>query len=137
MKNKEFSTRRPQHIIAKIVCLLLAVVLWLYVMYAEAPVYSEVYEGVNVIVNGDPAEWRIDDPTISVRVYGTKMELASYTAEDIVAYILPSDLPDATPIGESEDHLYSFAVRIKLPGALTVKDDYFVVVQSLEEGSGA
>ncbi len=135
MKNKEFSTRRPQHIIAKIVCLLLAVVLWLYVMYANPPIYSEVYEGVTVTVNGDPAEWRIDDPTISVRVYGTKMELASYTAEDIEAYVLPSDLPDATPIGTGED-LYSFAVRIKLPGALTVKDDYFVVVQSLEEGSG-
>ena len=136
MKNKEFSTRRPQHIIAKIVCLLLAVVLWLYVMYANPPIYSEVYEGVTVTVNGDPTEWRIDDPTISVRVYGTKMELASYTAEDIEAYVLPSDLPDATPIGTGED-LYSFTVRIKLPGALTVKDDYFVVVQSLEEGSGA
>ncbi len=130
MKSKEFSTRRPRHIVAKIVCLLLAVVLWLYVMYAEAPIYSEVYEGVTVTVSGDTAVWHIDDPTISVRVYGTKMELASYSAQDIVAYVLPSDLPDATPI-EGGDHQYSFHVRIKLPGALSVKDEYSVVVKQL------
>ena len=132
MKNKEFSTRRPQHIIAKIVCLLLAVVLWLYVMYANPPIYSEVYEDVTVYVNGDTAVWAIDDPTISIRVYGTKMELSSYTAADINAYILPSDLADATPIGEGGNQ-FAFDVRIKLPGALTVKDEYTVVVTRLKE----
>lgn len=130
MKNKEFSTRRPRHIIAKIVCLLLAVVLWLYVMYAEAPIYSEVYEGVTVNLVGDTTAWDIDDPTISVRVYGTKMELAAYSAENIEATVLTSDLPDATPVGNGGDQ-YSFNVRIKLPGALTVKDEYFVVVKKL------
>ena len=130
MKNKEFSTRRPRHIVAKIVCLLLAVVLWLYVMYAEAPIYSEVYEGVTVNLVGDTTVWDIDDPTISVRVYGTKMELAAYSAENIEATILTSDLPDATPVGNGGDQ-YSFNVRIKLPGALTVKDEYFVVVKKL------
>lgn len=130
MKNKEFSTRRPRHIIAKIVCLLLAVVLWLYVMYAEAPIYSEVYEGVTVNLVGDATAWDIDDPTISVRVYGTKMELAAYSAENIEATVLTSDLPDAAPVGNGGDQ-YSFNVRIKLPGALTVKDEYFVVVKKL------
>lgn len=130
MKNKEFSARRPRHIIAKIVCLLLAVVLWLYVMYAEAPIYSEVYEGVTVNLVGDTTVWDIDDPTISVRVYGTKMELAAYSAENIEATVLTSDLPDATPVGNGGDQ-YSFNVRIKLPGALTVKDEYFVVVKKL------
>ena len=133
MKNKEFSTRRPQHIVAKIVCLLLAVVLWLYVMYANPPIYSEVIDGVTVYVNGDTAAWTIDDPTISVRVYGTKMELAAYDAEHIEAYILPSDLPDATPVGDGGDQ-FSFNVRIKLPGALTVKGDYTVVARRIQEG---
>jgi hypothetical protein len=137
MKNKEISLRRPQHIVAKIVCLILAVVLWLYVMYVEAPVYSEVYEGVRVTVNGDATEWRIDDPTLSIRVYGTKMELAAYSATDVVAYILPSDLPDATPMGTDAEgyQMYSFDVRVKLPGALSLEDEYFVVVRHVPKGA--
>ena len=131
MKTKEWSARRPQHIVAKIVCLFLAVVLWLYVMYAAAPTYEAVYENVVVTVYGDSTEWEIDNATISVRVQGTKQELATYGAESIVAYVLPSDLPDAQPL--ATDGFYSFPVRFRMPAALSVKGDYTVVVHQLGE----
>ena len=135
MKNKEFSGRRPQHIVAKIVCLLLAVVIWLYVMYVDAPIYEEVYEGVSVTVHGDATAWQIQDDTISIRVRGTKQELATYSAQNIEAYILPSDEPDALLIDQGSG-LYSFPIRFKLPGALTVKDDYAITVRKLGGENG-
>ena len=132
MKNKEFSTRRPQHIVAKIVCLLLAVVLWLYVMYAEAPTYEETFEDVIVTVKAtEGSPWQIDDPRLSIRVRGTKMELSTYSSEDIVAYILPSDHPDSEPLDTLG--FYDFPVRFQLPGALSVKGDYTVTVRNLDE----
>ncbi|MBQ8174785.1 MAG: hypothetical protein IJ009_05220 [Clostridia bacterium] len=132
MKNKEFSAHRPQHIVAKIVCLLLAVIIWLYVMYVEAPLYEQVFEDVVVTVKAsEGTPWQIDDPTISVRVRGTKMELATYNAENVVAYILPSDYPDAQPLDSTG--FYAFPVRFQLPGALSVKGDYTITVRNLKE----
>lgn len=130
MKTKEFSGRRPQHIVAKIVCLLLAVVLWLYVMYVAAPEYDLVYHNipVTVIATSDyPFTGEIDNALISVRVRGTKAKLAEYDSTDITAYVRLSDVAGEGS-GLTPDNLYTATVQFTMPEGLTVEGEYTVPV---------
>ena len=50
MKAKRSSFRRPHHILARIICLFLAIIFWLYVMYVAAPPYDAEYKDIRVSV---------------------------------------------------------------------------------------
>lgn len=129
MKTKEWSGRRPQHIVAKIVCLLLAVVIWLYVMYIAAPEYSMVYNDipVSVITDGNlPYTGEVDNQ-ISVRVKGTKDKLAEYTAADVVAYVRLADMVIETG-ALTPGTVYTATVQFTLPEGLSVDGEYTVPV---------
>lgn len=137
MKNQKLAFRRPHHILARVVCLLLAVIFWLYVMYAAAPPYDATYTGIAVTVldSENLAYTAVVDPIPSVRVSGSKMALAACESEDIVAYVSLSDLENY------KDPLYpdmrcTLKVTFKAPEGITVEGEYTVSVL-LKYKSGA
>lgn len=128
-KNKEQRrslSRTSQHWIARIVCLLAAVVVWLFVMRVAPPTRDEVYRDVPVSIRHSETmsdyTGRIDS-TISVRVYGTKDMIQKYEKTDISAYVKIADLVDAKPtVGK----VYEMKIYFELPDGLTVGENYTV-----------
>ena len=129
MKTKKFSFRRPRHLVARIVCLLLAIVIWLYVMYAAAPPYDETYTDIPVVVlesDGIPFSGSAD-AIPSLRILGSKVALAACEKEDIIATVSLADLAEsARPLVDGM--LYSLEVSFQTPDGITVEEDYTVSV---------
>ncbi len=128
MKTKEWSGNgKSSHIVAKIVCLLLAVVLWLYVMYDAAPQYTEVYANVPVAVLGTEDLTSTSTPVVRVRVRGTKAALYECDEEDIHASVHIADLADKD--GKIEVGItHTATVVFELPEGMSVDGDYTVSV---------
>ncbi len=137
MKSKEWSGgHRSQHIVAKIVCLFLAVVLWLYVMYVVAPEYSEVYDNiyVSVVTDTNFKNGEIDNPLISVRVRGTKQALMVNDDSSVTACVRLADLSEfLNENGELEKFVYDLPVYFVLPDGLTVDGEYTIPVSVREK----
>ncbi len=129
MKTKKWSFRRPRHILARIVCLLLAVVFWLYVMYVAAPPYDATYQNIHVTVleSENIGFTGTVDPLASIRVLGSKMALHATEAEDIIATVSLSDLEGSkNPLVDGM--LYQLRVSFKTPDGITVDGEYTVSV---------
>ena len=129
MKTKKWSFRRPRHLVARVVCLLLAIIIWLYVMYAAAPPYDETYTDIPVVVleAENIAFLGAADSIPSLRVTGSKIALAGCEKEDIVATVSLSDLADITrPLVDGM--LYSLKVSFATPDGISVEGDYTVSV---------
>ena len=129
MKAKKWSFRRPRHILARFVCLLLAVVFWLYVMYVSAPPYDATYQQIPVtVLESESIDYAVTvDPIASVRVIGSKMALYETEAEDIVATVSLADL--AGTVALMPGRLYELKVSFKTPDGVTVDGDYTVFVK--------
>ena len=129
MKTKNWSFRRPRHLAARVVCFLLALVIWLYVMYAAAPPYDATYTDVPVVVlEGENIPFfGTADSIPSLRISGSKVALAGCEKEDIVASVSLSDLADITrPLVDGM--LYSLKVSFVTPDGISVEGDYTVSV---------
>lgn len=129
MKTKKWSFRRPRHLLARFVCLLLAIIVWLYVMYVAAPPYDETYTDISVIVLGseDIPFTGSADAIPSLRVLGSKMALADCEKEDIIATVSLSDLADqAGPLVDGM--LYSLDVSFETPDGISIEGEYTVSV---------
>lgn len=136
MKTKEWSSRRPQHIIARVVCLLLAVITWLCVMRISDPICEGSLTGISIMVledeNGAYTGTAENAVTGRIRIRGTKQALATVKAGDVSAYVDLKDLqflsePDTavpvtmtlqfkTPEGIEIDGSYQIDVRLKAKG---------------------
>lgn len=129
MKTKKWSFRRPRHLLARFVCLLLAIIIWLYVMYVAAPPYDETYTDIPVIVLGSdeiPFEGSAD-AIPSLRVLGPKAALADCDKEDIVATVSLSDLASqAAPLVDGM--LYTLDVSFTTPDGISIEGAYTVSV---------
>ena len=129
MKNKEWVGRRSHHWIAKIVCLLVAVVFWLYVMRVVAPLYDDTYTDVPVSVVG--AETFAYTGTASslpvLRIQATKENLAKYTRDDVTAWVNLTDLEETGEI-LYDGKTVKLVVRFRCPGDITVDGAYEVEV---------
>ena len=129
MKTKEWSGRHSSHIVAKVVCFLLAIVFWLYVMYVAAPTYEEEYRDIPVnVIASTLYTGSIDDPYITIRVSGTKQALAKYSAADVLAYVRLSSLTETGDILIT-DKPYKMKVQFNLPEGLTVEGEPEVSVR--------
>ncbi|MBQ8858896.1 MAG: hypothetical protein IJ012_03800 [Clostridia bacterium] len=133
MKTKEWSGRHSQHIVAKIVCFLLAIVFWLYVMYVVAPTYEEEYRDIPVnVIASTVYTGEIDDPYITIRVSGTKQALAKYSAADVLAYVRMATLTE-TGEGLIDGMTYKMKVQFNLPEGLAVEGEPEVSVRVTEK----
>ncbi len=130
MKTKDWNTRRPQHLLARAVCLFLAVITWLCVMRVADPVQDASFSGVPLAVKevetlaytGVP-----DSASLHVRIRATKAVLATVTAEDLHAYIDMADLPtDLTP---AADVTCVMPVHFDLPEGVLIDGDYTVKIR--------
>lgn len=137
MKAKRSSFRRPHHILARIICLFLAIIFWLYVMYVAAPPYDAEYKDIRVsVVESEFLNFTVREvaPIPSVRVMGSKMALAACDAEDIIATVSLSDL-ESVKNNLNTKESYSLAVTFKTPDGIMIDGEYTVSVR-LEVKSG-
>ncbi len=129
MKNKEWIGRRSHHWIAKIVCLLVAVVFWLYVMRIAPPLYDDTYTDIPVsVVGGENIAYTGTAGNLSsLRIKATKEDLAKYTSADITAWV---NLADLTETGELlyDGKTVKLTVRFKAPEDMVIDDTYEVDV---------
>ncbi len=101
--------------IAKIVCLLLALIIWLYVMEVENPDWEEEYTGIPVeLANTDEIEIDHDltiyggySNNIDITLRGRRNQLSAITAEDIKA---TADVSEISEPGE-----YTLPISISVP----------------------
>ena len=128
MKTKKLAFRRPRHIFARVVCLLLAVIFWLYVMYAAAPPYDETYYNIPVAVLGGEESGFIGsaDALPSVRVLASKKVLYTLDEGDIIATVSLADLDGKGAIIAGRS--YVLKVTFQLPDGVTVDGEYTVSV---------
>ncbi len=125
--NKKTVSLKGHNAVAKIVCLLLALVLWIYVMDAENPDWEETFEDIPVsLINTDEIE--IDSGltiysgysnTVDITVRGRKNALSELTADD---FAVTADVQSISSVGE-----YTLPVDIKL------EKDVEIVSQSASE----
>ncbi len=119
--------RKKHSIFAKILCLLLALILWLYVMDSENPDWEETFEDVPVtLINTDDIE--IDNGltiysgysnSVDITVRGRKNEVAGITADD---FSVTADVSSIKAVGE-----------YTLPVTVSLEKDAEIVSRSISE----
>lgn len=128
MKTKEWLARRPQHIVARIVCLFLAVITWLCVMRTTDPVCDGTLNSVPITVmeaEGIEYSGLPDSSTIHrVRIRATKAVLAVTQSSDIRAYVNMADLLSHASL--VEDATYEMKVYFQTPEGVMIDGDYTV-----------
>lgn len=110
-------------LIPRVLCVLVAVMIWLYAVYNSNPNYEKSFDGVAVTplnfgmlddrdltVYGDIGE------TVEVVIYGNRGNITTYAKEDIKATV---DL-----IGITEPGYHRATVNISVPDGATVKSFY-------------
>lgn len=113
------SQNRYENLIAKILCVLAAIVLWFYVVATDTVIDERTFSGVSVsLKNLDAIENSLGlsvisgyNATVDITVGGTKSELSRISAEDIKAYV---DLKNIVSSGE-----YSLEVKTSLPSGVS------------------
>lgn len=126
MKAKELGAYRPQHLLAKFIFFLLAIVIWLFVMRVAPPEYDARWSDVPVDVRGtvDGYTATVEEGVMDVRVFATRELLSQYSGKDVTAYV---DL-SAISFTPEDGHSYRVPVRFETPEGVTVRDEYFVSV---------
>ncbi len=109
---------RISNIIALIICFIMAVVMWLYVMQTESPEYEETFTRVPLVIENvtelsEKSQLSVIsgwEQRVSVTVKGRKSDIAKYADSDIVAYVSVGNI---THTGK-----YTLDVSVELPGGL-------------------
>lgn len=129
MKTKEWAARRPQHLVARIVCLLLAVVTWLCVMRISDPVCNGVLNGIAIsVVDNESVDWTCEAQEVTgrIRICGTKAALAAVKAEDVSAYVDMADLQFVS--SPQPDEYYTMTLYFKTPDGIVIDGEYTIRV---------
>lgn len=115
--------KKSRHIFAKLLCLVAAICVWLYVMNQESVGYERTFTQVPVLVDGvsalnaenDMTVISGYDNTVDVTVSGKKSEVQALTPEDIRASV------DVSRLSEAGRH--TLAVQIQIPDNMTQVSD--------------
>ena len=115
----QVKSAKYENLIAKILCVLAAVVLWFYVVITDNTTDEKTFTGIKVdIRNINQIEEQLGlslisgyDYTVDITVRGTKSELNRLEIEDISAYV---DAKDINAAGE-----YTLPIRTSLPNGIT------------------
>lgn len=110
---------RNEKLIAKILCVLAAIILWFYVVMTDTTTDEEVFSGISVDIRGRD---RIEDTlgltiisgydlTVDVTVKGPRADINRLTVDDVKAYI---DMKTVDGAGE-----YTLPIRTSLPNGIT------------------
>ena len=110
---------RNEKLIAKILCVLAAIILWFYVVMTDNTTDEKVFSGISVDIRGRD---RIEDTlgltiisgydlTVDVTVKGPRADINRLTVDDVKAYI---DMKTVDGAGE-----YTLPIRTSLPNGIT------------------
>ena len=110
---------RNEKLIAKILCVLAAIILWFYVVMTDTTTDEKVFSGISGDIRGRD---RIEDTlgltiisgydlTVDVTVKGPRADINRLTVDDVKAYI---DLKTIDGAGE-----YTLPIRTSLPNGIT------------------
>ena len=110
---------RNEMLIAKILCVLAAIILWFYVVMTDTTTDEKVFSGISVDIRGRD---RIEDTlgltiisgydlTVDVTVKGPRADINRLTVDDVKAYI---DMKTIDGAGE-----YTLPIRTSLPNGIT------------------
>ncbi len=110
---------RNEKLIAKILCVLAAIILWFYVVMTDTTTDEKVFSGISVDLRGRD---RIEDTlgltiisgydlTVDVTVKGPRADINRLTVDDVKAYI---DMKTVDGAGE-----YTLPIRTSLPNGIT------------------
>ncbi len=117
--------KRKFNILPKIICVLIAVIIWFYVMQVDSPDYEETFDDVPIVLTGTNVlenekslfVYEGYGYTVDITVNGKKSIISKYTVDDIK---ITADLSGINEAGE-----YDIALKTKLPSGLSfVKYDY-------------
>lgn len=119
-KEKKQKSDRRGNFIARILCLVVAFIIWLYVMNVESPEYEKTFYSVPVTIENAAVLASAQNlsvisgagSVIDVTVKGKKSEIAKYSAGDIKASV------DVSRITEAGRH--TLDVAVDLPAGLVV-----------------
>ena len=119
--NGEYVVKKTKglDIAAKIMSVLIAIVIWLYAISANSPVYEGSVSGVPVSVENVPTGLSVIsglDHTIDIKVQGKRSEVLALTANDIKAYV------DAS--ASVEPGLHTLTVNVTLPSNMKLSETY-------------
>lgn len=117
--NETANTQEKKHnILPKILSVVMAFILWFYVVTVESPINEEVFKGVpiNVIVptSNDLSAYSGYNATLDITVSGKKSELNQISAED---FKVTADASSYNTAGR-----YSVPVHVELPENVTLVD---------------
>lgn len=108
-------------ILPRVICVLLALFIWMYVVFNSTPDYEKSFDGIlvtpinamvlddhNLTVYGDVKS------TVEIVIYGARGDITGYSSEDIKATV------DFIGITEAGEH--NLPITIELPEGATVKN---------------
>ena len=112
---------RVTDLLPRIVCVLIAVILWLYVMSNESPDYERTFSGVNVGIENTALLMSQSDLSVmsgatsyvDITVTGKRGNVVSYSLEDIVASV------DVATVTEGGKH--QLPVSVTVPEGCVIK----------------
>ncbi|MBQ3183225.1 MAG: hypothetical protein IJB57_06120 [Clostridia bacterium] len=116
--NEEAARKKGHNILPKIISVLLAFILWFYVMTVESPINQEVFRSIPIEVllpsSGELSIYSGYNVTVDVTVSGKKSDLNQISAESFKA---TADATAYTQAGK-----YSVPVDIEVPGGFNLVD---------------
>ena len=121
VNNGEYVVKKTKglDIAAKIMSVFIAIVIWLYAISANSPVYEGSVSGIPVSVENVPTGLSVIsglDHTIDIKVQGKRSEVLALTANDIKAYV------DAS--ASVEPGLHTLSVNVTLPSNMKLSEKY-------------
>lgn len=125
MKNAEEKSIGGRKFLGKALCVLLAVILWVYVSYDKKPDTAKEFTNIPVTLTGiEVLESRnltvlSNDMFVKVKLSGTRSILSRVNKKDIKAIV---DLSDTTSLGEQ----YPMVTIAGIPDALSVEEKKIV-----------
>ena len=116
--NEDAVRKKGHNILPKAVSVLLAFVLWFYVMTVESPIHEEVFRNIPVEVvlpsGGELSIYSGYNATVDVTVSGKKSVINQLSAENFKA---TADASSYTQAGK-----YSIPVNVEIPGEVSYVD---------------
>ena len=118
LSQKPKKAGKISNIIALVICFMMAVVMWLYVMQTDSPEYEETFTRVPLVIEGiaelsDSSNLSVIsgwDQRVSVTVKGRRSDIAKYADADLVAAVSVGNI---TYTGA-----YTLDVSVELPDGL-------------------
>ena len=125
------------NIIALIICFMMAVVMWLYVMQTDSPEYEETFTRVPLVIEGiaelsDSSNLSVIsgwDQRVSVTVKGRRSDIAKYADADLVAAVSVGNI--------THTGAYTLDISVELPGGLQLVEVAPVTAQVVVDEVGS